>query len=239
VKDIPKSQAAIIIASWRCGGTFLTHCLSNHPEIFCVRGEPLHHENAWRKIAKPNQILECIFNQVHYDVGCCKLAYSQAFRESVWSYLVKKQPKVIWLYRENVIRQAVSLLLSKQKSRPMHVMTLKTTPANVALNPDVILSQARRMVKYNRWAKERMRSFKLVLRLSYAQLVGGEQANVAGLEGRATTTICEFLGVSRQNMYGGLRRTNPYPLSETIANWPEVKKAIKNSEFVGLLKDEW
>lgn len=237
---IPKAKPAIILTGWRTGGTFLTHCLSNHSEVFCVRGEPMHHENVWRHTAKPGTVLECIFGQPHYLVGCCKLCYSQAFGKRVWPYLVKKQPRVIWLYRQNVVRQAVSFLLAKQyKERPKHVMTLKTKPAQVEIAPSVVIAHAQKMVRYNKWAKGRIKSFKRVLRLSYAQVVGSEQANVSHLDAQAKNAISEFLGISNQQMFGALRRTNPYPLREMLTNWPDVKKAIKNSEFAEWLKDEW
>jgi len=41
----------IILANVRTGGTFLAHCLSNHPEIHCDRGETIHHGSIWRKRA--------------------------------------------------------------------------------------------------------------------------------------------------------------------------------------------
>ena len=41
------ARPAVLIASVRSGGTFLAHCLSNHPQIFCDRGESLHYRSLW------------------------------------------------------------------------------------------------------------------------------------------------------------------------------------------------
>ncbi len=240
---IPRTQPAMIIANLRTGGTFLCHCLSNHPDIFCVRGEPLHHKNIWRKMAKdPVNILKCVMGQHHYLVSMGKITYSQGFNEDIWPYLVKSQPRVIWLYRENLIRQAVSLMLVKLyhkglSSQPVHSF-LDQDPARAILNPGAVLDQVRALAQANAQAKKRMRQFEHMLPLTFADVVGGEMAKAHMLPEAAAQVICAFLGVERRRMISDLKRVNPYRHKDTLKKRADKRAVLENSEFKGMLGDE-
>jgi len=236
------ASPAVIIVGWRCGGTFLTHCLSNHPDIFCARGEVLHSKTVWRKTTRGLlQTLICTLGQPHYKISMCKLTYHQAFCDEIWPYLLKRQPKVIWLYRENVIRQAMSFILMKMfykgaTKQPIHTLG-KSKPARITIEPEMLLNYARRLRQNNKQGRGRMVYFKNVLELTYADVVGGERISAVTLA--ANRKVCRFLDVRVRQLDSGLRPTNPFPLSETLLNWSEVRRAIKNSEFTEWLKDEW
>ena len=50
------ARPAVVIASVRSGGTYLAHCLSNHPQVFCDRGESLHHDSLWHRYLKADSV---------------------------------------------------------------------------------------------------------------------------------------------------------------------------------------
>lgn len=242
---IPETKPALLLASWRTGGTFLSHCLSNHTEIYCVRGEAMHPKSVWWPLANGRfaVLLRCLLSQPHYAVSMCKLTYTQAYHEAVWAYLVEAQPRVIWLRRENVLRQAVSLLLVKLGNKhlapqPVH-STVATPLTPVELEPSVVLEHARSLVRANSRAQERIRAFEQVLRVTYAEVVGGEGQAAEFLPTRTGQRVCAFLGVPYQRMGCGLKRVNAYPLSQLVSNWAAVEEAVRASEFAGLLEDEW
>jgi hypothetical protein len=238
------AQPAVIVANIRSGGTFLAHCLSNHPQIFCDRGESLHHFSVWHTYLRVQAVdlLHCLLHMQGYCISMCKLTYTQTFHDSVWEYLGKLQPRVIWLRRENVIRQAVSALLNKlarsgEIVRPQHTFE-SVPPARIAISPETIIEAAREMVQQDHVARAKMANFKTRLEMTYAEMIGGEQAAPDELTEKAARRLCEFLGVRTISLSCELKRVNPAPLRETLTNWPDVESAVRASDLAHCLKDE-
>jgi hypothetical protein len=243
--DLTKNIArpAVIIANLRTGGTFLSHCLSNHPDIFCDRAESLHHSSVWNRnlTVKQGRLLHCLLHQHGYDVSMTKLTYAQA--TSNWDYLIKTQPMVLWLRRENVIRQAVSVILNRMAREkhkieyPQHSFD-KVAPISAEIAPEGILKYARGLRRNDNDMRDRLTAFGNVLPLTYAGIIGWEGRDALVLEFNSGKIICEFLGVKLVVLPSKLRPINPRPLSETLQNWDKVREAITKSEFAELLKDE-
>ncbi|MBN1956195.1 MAG: hypothetical protein JW900_14275 [Anaerolineae bacterium] len=232
---IPRARPAVIITGWRTGGTWLTHCLSNHPDIFCARAEALHSESLYRRWATPAQVLDFVYGQWHYTVNMCKLTYAQAFRDRpVWEYMTRLKPAVIHLVREDVVRQAVSMILLKmhnsgRTAQPAHSLA-ETTPARARLDPAMVVRYARNLTAADRSARERLAGWR-VLELTYAEMVGGEGKSPEYMQKRAAERVCAFLGVPYVRMGSRLKAVNPFALGETVANWAEVRAALLASEF--------
>jgi hypothetical protein len=245
--DATKGMAlpAVIIANVRSGGTFLSHYLSNHPDIFCDRGESLHHLSIWHTCLTADRVklLHCLTHQAGWRVSMCKLVYGQAFQPEVWAYLVRTQPHVIHLTRRNVIRQAVSALINRSVRSGQHAAihpahTVEDVPGiQIELTPDSILQLARGLVIQDQQAAKSLAGFPNVHPLDYASL-GGEGTTVARMPIATGRAICSFLGVPYHAMSCDLKRVNPQPLSEILVNWMDVLPAIQASEFAEFLKDE-
>lgn len=236
----------MLVAAVRSGGTFLAHCLSNHSQIFCDRGEPLHHGNVWREAGAGwrRRLLAILLNQTGYRVSMCKLTYTQALHREIWPWLVERQPLVIWLRRENVVRQAVSALINRQArggrvKRPQHSFT-EVKRIRVELDPEAILKQARGLAARDKRAGRMLGGrMKRLCRLTYAEVVGGEMCEATRLPLETTKGVCGFLGVDYELLRCELKRVNPGPLREmlTLKAWRAVEKAIRKSEFEELLGD--
>lgn len=234
----------VIIAAVRTGGTFLSHCLSNHTQVYCDRAESLHHLSVWCTTVKGDRrrILAALLNQTGYHASGCKLTYTQAFNDDIWKWLVKKQPKVIWLYRENVLRQAISVHLNRlvrdgaKIKRPAHTFD-ETGPVSIEISPALFLKYAEGLTKQNKWASERVKNFNDVYQLTYDDLVGEGSAAAEKINTTTAKKICDFLGVRYEPLKCDLKRVNHYPLSQLIKNWPDVEAAIKSSEFAGMLAE--
>jgi len=250
--DITQNMArgAVIIAAVRSGGTFLSHCLSNHSQIFCTRGEPLHHRSVFfepgaaeGKTRNRRELLAVLLTQTGYRVSMCKLTYMQACESAVWLWLVKWQPRVIWLRRENAIRQAVSLLIN-ERARAGKLQQIQHTfrplePVRLALEPGLVLKAARGLRLLDGRLADSMANFQHVYRATYREIVGGEGTVAQAVPAETAAGLCEFLGVRSEPLGCDLTRTNPYPLAEILSNWREVSGAIAKSEFAATLEDEW
>jgi len=213
----PPTQA-VIVANVRSGGTFLSHCLSNHEDIHCDRGEVIHHRSIWRQCipGDPALILRCVLDQAHYAVCACKLTYTQAFHKAVWPYLVETRPRLIWLHRENHLRQAVSVILVKLLrkglvNQPVH-STRQTGPVRVRIAPEIVLDHVRSMASRDADAAKRLVGLGEYLELTYADVVGGEGNVAYQLPTKTTQRVCKYLGVPYQTLRCRLTRVNAYPL---------------------------
>ncbi len=228
------ARPGVIVASVRSGGTFLAHCLSNHPQIFCDRSESLHHTSLWHThlTADRRKLLYCLTHMQGYQVSMCKLTHQQAFSE-VWDY-IRRLRLVIWLRRENTIRQAVSMMLNEMARggrilRPQHTFG-RVEPVRVELGPELVLRTARGLLERDQRAGEQLRKL-YPLALTYEEIVGPASTLADG----ATRKICKFLGVRYVALGCDLTRINAEPLEEMISNWEAVRGAIEGSEFAHLL----
>ena len=225
------ARPAVIIASVRSGGTFLAHCLSNHPQIFCDRGESLHYRSLWHTHVTTNrpELLFCLTHMQGYQVSMCKLIYQQALLGEVWPHIAELE-HVIWLRRENTIRQAVSHVLNQAArqgniKRPQHTFD-RVESICVELAPERVLRVARGLLEQDRRARKRLKPL-APLALTYEQIIGPAST----LTDETTRRICEFLGVRYVPLGCELTRINPQPLAEMIENWDAVRRAIEASEF--------
>lgn len=230
------ARPALIVASLRSGGTFLAHCLSNHPQIFCDRGESLHYRSVWHTHLTTNrpELIYCLTHMQGYQVSMCKLIYQQAFLREVWDYI--REVPIIWLRRENTIRQAVSVLLNQMArrgkiQRPQHTFG-RVEPICVDLKPEWVLKTARVLLERDRKAERRMGPLN-PLALTYEEIVGSGST----LADESAQKICEFLQVQYiPGLACELTRINPQSLAEMITNWEVVRKAIEASEFAHCLE---
>ena len=246
MSPIKTARPAILIAHTRSGGTFLAHCLSTHPDIFCPRGEPLLPSHSWRQSlprhVPSSAILGCILHAFHYEVGMCRITYVQANTE-VCDYLRSVEAKVILLERQNLLRCAVSQTLMNMTSRgeieyPLHSVQTVALPG-VTLRPLAVLERCRWQAEWQANMRKTSRSLKLrVLRLTYVDIVGGEMVNADRLPLATTERITSFLGVEQYPMLSPLRAVSPRLLRDIVANWDELKAVIQKSEFAHYLEEE-
>jgi len=235
-----KPQPAVIISQARSGSTFLTHCLSNHPDIFCCRGEPMHTRSVWREFIGVD-LVDCLLHQQFYAVSMCELTRRQAFGH-FWEYLIRTQPKIILLSRENVIRQVVEIMLAEMNKQgklqqPPH--TMDTSPEiRVRLAPNVLLKRARSYMRASAEAQERCRVLRTLLELTYTDIVGREGIDSTSIPAPTARRLCSFLDVPPLTMSCRLRAINPHPLREIVLNWSEVQKTVMQSELAYCLEDE-
>lgn len=54
----------------------------------------------------------------------------------------------------------------------------------------------------------------------------------------AYRAVCDFLGLAAQPVATRLRKTNPFPLQQSVRNWDEVVGALSGTEFAWMLTQE-
>jgi len=224
---------AVIIANKRTGGTFLSWCLSNHPNIHCERGEILHPRHPMRAYMVGSNLewIKMILSAQFYQVSMCKLVYDQALVPDIWNYLCEIQPHIVWLRRENLLRQAVSLYLAKFARR---IHSYADPPAEkIQIETNALIATMAGLEEYNQTMEEALGAMEHVLPVTYAEITGTD--NASEMNETAGRRVCAFLGVSYYPMRTALKRVNPFPLCETLSNWTEIETALKDTRFSAFL----
>lgn len=229
----------LILAHVRTGGTLLAHALSNHPQVYCDRGETLHHLSAWRLADVPAEtVLRVIWNQDGYHAAGFRAIYRQAFHPQVWSLIQRVQPRVIHLTRHNVARQGVSFgyqQLVRRGELPFHpVHTFEPCRLEpVRVKPQMIVDYAIQVRNQVRRGRAVMAKYPgPVLDVTYEELTQGQ--DVDRLDSGATKRIGEFLGIRSSTLAVDLRRVFDCPMAGWFTNWPDIRAGLEAAGFEGV-----
>ena len=239
--DLTKGLAVpfLILAHVRTGGTFCAHALSNHPRIYCDRGETLHHLSAWRRAGvKHKAIMQTIWGQDGYHAAGFRSIYRQAFNANIWPFILAKQPKIIHLTRRDVARQGVSYgyqQLVRQGVIPFHPVhgfeTRRVDPAQISA--ETIVNFAVKVRNEMKVAKNYLSTYPgEILEITYEEMTGGYNASYVTAD--VVNRISDFLGVPSMFLSVGLRRDFDVPMSEWFSNWKIIRAALEKAGFKGL-----
>ena len=232
------ASPAVIITLQRTGGSWLAGCLSNHPNIFCTRGEPMATRSKWAGVAPDETArLDLILSQQYYDVAMCKLINNHAFRPAVWKYLTTRTPpvKVLFLERENILNQALSHEINAGRrlgtvaGHPTHIFNKAELPP-CRLDPAGVLARCEDEAGRYFLAESKLAKSNLpILRLTYDEITGGENAGeIPESEGRR---ICSFLNVPYIPLGFSMRKVHWQPWRETVSNWKAIVDHLRGTEY--------
>ena len=235
----------VIVAPVRAGGTLLSHCLSNHPDIFCDRGEPLRQASGWRAFTRKNrtELLTVLASQTGYRVSGFKLTYDQAFQDDVRDWMAETQPRVLWLRRENLLRQAISQIVNRavregRLQRAQHSFeSVEIEPIDVALDDTV--RYLVHFARQNKAAAARLVGL-TVLPVTYEEITANREHSYEAqeLNPEAGARICEFLGVPYAPMPTRLVRIHAGPISSLVSNWRELRVALLDAGYAAVVAGE-
>jgi len=231
----------VIVAHTRSGGTFLAHCLSNHTQIFCDRGEPLLSGFSYKRyLDRPEQILDLVWRACHYRVAGCKITYKQ-FSPAVEGHCIANNVKVIHLRRENLLRVVVSQAITgmvqtgKLENHVAHSDEI-LAPIKIHLPAPALCGRIAKMEEAIEDMTRRLSKFD-TYPLTYNRLVGGEdQMTTTEIPGNEGPELCEFLGVKYEPLHASLKRVNRYPLSKMLSNWTTFAYRVREEGYGHLLE---
>lgn len=229
----------LILAHVRTGGTFCAHALSNHPQVYCDRGETLHHLSAWRQAGVPaRKIMAAIWAMDGYHAAGFRAIYRQAFHPRVWPMIQAIGPRIIHLIRENVARQGVSYgyqQMVRQGRIPFHPVHsfAERIPEPVEVDPAELVAYAVKVRDEMQAGAARLAEYPgQVLQMTYEEMTGEHTASWMALG--VGDRIADFLGVRHRVMGVDLRRDFPVPMALWFSNWRDVRRALKRAGFGGL-----
>jgi len=230
--DLTKNpDKALILAGVRTGGTLLSHALDSHPQIFFVRGEPLHHGNVWANFLPERERLDLIFSQTGYLVAGCKLLLVQLYHKGIPEYVQEVAPKIIFIYREDLAKQTASFIINREvrnwrlDMRPQHTFDEPPPWEPIEYPPDKFYSTYNmlkgRREEVEQFLEEKATSY---IKVSYEQMT--EDKEITKLPKKCGNTICSFLEVPKRRLVVTLRKVNKQAPEELFSNWDDIKKVL-------------
>ena len=240
----------ILLCRGRTGSNYLLTLLNNHPEITCY-AEPFR--NALREKVYPlleklgksymDEYIYKAFPRYVQAVGL-KIFYTHArytetdgFENSstgygpVWDYLVDDQSlKVIQLTRTNLLR----VYLSELNARNTGVWYM-TDEKDDERGFEPIYVDFEDCINTMSAIKNREREFSKLFKdhpkldVTYEQLIDNREDTLKSIQ--------QFLGVTTFRLDTSLKRQNKRSLSESIANYAELKAKFKGTEWEGVFED--
>ena len=235
-----QATPVIVLSHVRSGGTMLMEALSNHPDIFAPRGEVLLPASSFQSNlrADPADILKAVTTPEMYRYGAAKVQWTQ-MSQSIMNWIEWSKMPVIKLYRENILRVAVSGLLAGRKGKQHHTFDHENDlgpenlkASNIFQLMDRIHARQEAMGEY----VAGLRNPTLTLR--YRDLVGYEGNETDTLSWAASRRICEFLDLKPTIFPVSIRKTTRKPLSHLMPDWASLQYMVRNSEYRNCLQDE-
>jgi len=227
----------VIIAGVRSGGTLLAHSLDSHPLISCMRGEPYHSASEW-KVLHSQRRINLITNLTGYLVSGFKLQNDQLTYPTTVLYIKELGLKIIKLTRENILNQAISLVINNQ-SRKVEETALKIPQHSFEevdyepfkLSPKAIINACVTLEASNLRTQEILDYHKLSsYDITYEQMTLNS-VMIQSLPYELTGNLCKYLGVGRYELRNFLHRINWKPYSESIINWEDIITKVKATKY--------
>jgi hypothetical protein len=223
----------VILCLGRTGSTHLGSLLGSHQDIHCF-GELFTDrkttlDEAFIKSATDDPveyIAQLTAPLTHRAIGFkLPLNSIRAHPEAV-RLLHDDDLRIVRLRRVNLLALFASrrLLAATRVSRSTRGDYGDTT---VTLDPKQCFAVFRRTVEHERYLDE-LAAGKPVFDLTYEDLAAG----------RDLEDLQRFLGVEPTTLKSRFKRVRSRSLSETIANWQEVKRALRGSQYERFLEDD-
>ncbi len=248
-----------MLHSGRCGSTVLASMLNQHSEIHWA-GEIFQYKSLGKKnrknIKKHNGVKTIITHQrdscterfFGFETKILPEQHMGAHRINLTlkEYLSLLQElafsKIIVLKRKNILRQAISAIIGEQRGF-WHISLAKKTE-NITVNETVIdinhifgqgsyLFGGRpvSLVQYLRHIKEHHKILESIKPTIDRALHLAYEEDIQYDPHMGYRKICEFISANPESPDILLKSVNPYPLSELVVNFDEVKAHLKATEF--------
>lgn len=231
---MPKPYPGLLVCHTRTGGTFLSHCLDSHPQVFCARVEVLHQGSIIQRTFPgytPVDYLKPYLLEFGYRAAFVKVVSARERQHrGLLQFVVDNGGRIIHLTRRNVLFAAAS---NQLRYRGLATFTTGVAEKFAAqIDPAELVREMHWRLDLTQDFRQRARAAGVpVLELEYADLVGREGADVDRVSPEAAAAICDFLEVRPCSLVTELRRCNRWPLEETVENWDEVGRAVRDAGF--------
>ena len=230
----------------RSGSTFLVHLLNSHPDVHCehelffVRKRPdSNHLDPGLTLEKDKlEILKKIYQASGVKASGFKFKFSAQYEAypDVYRYLLRNMDsiKVIFLYRKNLLKTAISRQNLKRLTQAGEKHFLKPEDNYDLAKIDLDLQQAKR---YLNWSTRELDFFQRAskvfehrIEVTYEDLVADTHSTL--------NNIFKFLGVDplEQDVAAPTKKITDDNLPNAVANYDEMVEFFQTTRFSQFLE---
>lgn len=229
-----KKARFVIFGLGRSGSTLLKQLLDSHPEITC-EGELLNVADKYvtnsllRKLIYkfPSQFFSLRSMLTTKPVyGFTLLFYQYSPPAKLIGKLVKKNWKLIRIYRENSLDQSLSHLVAEQTKRWHRFEREEIQISKLIISPEELINRLK-IVNNNKVTET-----KLLEDFAHFKVVYEDDLKNEGDRPETTRKIFEYLGVSPAPVSASIQKTYCRPYSEIIENYEELIKLVEKENLL-------
>jgi len=239
-KDNKLYSPFIILCHPRSGSTLLHTYLNYHPNILSLGeyfGGKIRNSNSTDKTNAVELINEEIFTLYSRSIQSVGVKFFFQYTDyplgrDMISLLASRQSiRVVYLYRENLLRNLVSLRIAEntgQYTMWKECQKMEVEKRKIYIPVEECISQLMRMDEQSNRCKQLFQNHD-ILSISYESLVNYPTV--------ALTKVQEFLQVKPHKLQSLLLRQNPEPLTELIENYNEIKQALASTKWAKMAEE--
>ena len=222
----------VIFGLGRSGSTLLKQLLNSHPEITC-EGELL---NVDEKYVTNPWLLRLVYRfpylffafrsllSIKPVYGFTLLFYQYSPPAKLIGKLVKKDWKIIRIYRENSLEQSLSHLVAQQ-TRVWHRYDNQEIQT-----PKLVITPKELMNRLNIVNTNKKTETKLFENFAHHKVVYEDDLKNESDWAETTRRIFEYLGVNPAPVSASIQKTYSRPYSEIIENYDELIKYVQTNK---------
>jgi LPS sulfotransferase NodH len=222
VSVLPKQpKGFIVLAQGRTGSTLLTNLLNSHPQIVC-EGEVLG--------AHPEHPVSFLLGRaarfnLKGKLWGCKAKHYQITRSTYAGtgneflrYFHDRGWKVIYLYRRNILKTAISTLVGKQRGKWIYTNSDSNSFSPMPLS----FEELSQFVHFRRIQND---TDSLFLNEIPHFTINYEDV-LEDYEPQGLADLLHYLELEPHPLTADLRKTSPGSVADSIANWQELKPML-------------
>ena len=206
---VPKKKIDpfVVVGIGRDGSSYLFDLIGSHPDLQLdmMKSEIFHSSRGLKK--HPKDIIPLL--------PCFKMLAYQDYELNISPYLKEYKYKVIFLERQNKLKQYISYCIASQKDVWMKELSTEKVTVNLGKMYEFLRSYRE---QYRR--NEDRLNMLPCLKVYYEQLQGQRKLTL--------NLIYEFLSLSYHEPTTVLQKQETRDLSDIIINYDEVSESLKN-----------
>jgi hypothetical protein len=244
-------EGVVIWHVGRCGSSVLGHCLNQHPD--------LQWENEIFNCWMPQRRGEKPVPPIAEAIATVKRNQNLSFQAVEVKFLPEQHPgifrmsalemadvladhgyqKAILLERRNSLRRMISHCMALE-TRCFHLSASEPAPLphpiSIDLSAILVGTETRSLLGWLQHIEDAYLRHREGLKTRHGLLHLCYEDHVQDDPRIAFQKVCTYLGVKTMGVNVGLRRTNPFQLSDIVTNYADLEAMLKNSSFSWMLE---
>ena len=225
-KNKPAKLKFIVFTQGRTGSELLSSLLNQHEHIY-MDGESLYY-----KVMSPNLYIKAQMNiyankAYGFKVKIEQLEDTQGINDphEYIMNLFKDGWKVIYLKRNDLLRQALSNLVATKRKRWHFEKEQSYRWDKVKIDPDVLIERMKKL------SSDTDKECSILNDMPHLKIVYEDDLFDTVAQQETLNKIFQYLEVEPIKVLATLARTSTNKLEDTIENYTEIYEKVKNSDF--------